>query len=94
MRERQLVRLEAHLAELHAWPVGRRDSAWEQGISRLEDARRLAAREITPAALQRENSLFPPGGDSYYVDLISDLARATASVQWRETYRRLLQEEA
>lgn len=90
----ELARLEARLVELRAWPAERRDSSWEQGVSRLEDARRLAAGETTPEALQRENSLFPPGESSYYVDLVGDVARMTDSLQWQETYQRLLQEEA
>lgn len=38
--------------------VFRKTPAWEKGMSRLEDARQIAAREMTAAEVQGRNSLF------------------------------------
>lgn len=40
-----------------------------KGYKRAEDARRLAAGEITPEQLQRENSFIWSAADIVYVDL-------------------------
>lgn len=48
----------------------------EHREERREDARRLAAGEITPARLQEENSMLPIDAKVKVVDLIGTLQRA------------------
>ena len=88
-----LPRILAMQEIMRSWPAEKRaTTAWEKGLRRLEDARRLAAGEINAEELQRENSVFPPGATFRYVDLVGDLSHIRPE-QWQETYQRLLQEE-
>ena len=55
-----LPRILAMQASMRAWPAEKQKSTvWEKGMSRLEDARRIASGEATAAEVQAENSLFP-----------------------------------
>lgn len=55
-----LPRILAMQASMRAWPIEKQKSTvWEKGMSRLEDARRIASGEVTAAEVQAENALFP-----------------------------------
>jgi hypothetical protein len=57
----------------------------EHREERREDARRLAAGEITPTKLQEENSMLPLNAEVKVVDLIGTIQRAYDAR--RSTYR-------
>lgn len=55
-----LPRIVAMQEIMRSWPAERRaTTAWEKGMMRLEDARRIAAGEATPEQVQQENSFLP-----------------------------------
>lgn len=55
-----LPRILAMQSSMRAWPAEKqRSTVWEKGMSRLEDARRIASGEVSAAEVQAENSVFP-----------------------------------